>query len=116
MCYTGYNPTNGASHGREYDDDDPGGADLKEKLGRLSRSTRRTRPYFAVEAVEADVNRELQIEGIRRGLTDMEADRVTSHDDVTAEADRIIAEARSEDMLPFLDKAKREAPPKGDEI
>lgn len=69
--------------------------DLKDKLGRLAQNTRRTRSYLAAEAVEAYVNRELQIiEGVDRGLADMEAGRVTPHDAVTAMADRIIAEAR----------------------
>ena len=69
--------------------------DLKEKLGRLAQNTRRTRSYLAAEAVEAYVNRELQIiEGIQRGLADMEAGRVTPHEEVTARADRIVAEAR----------------------
>ena len=40
-------------------------SDLKEKLGRLAQNTRRTKSYRAGEAVEAYVNRELQIlEGI----------------------------------------------------
>lgn len=69
--------------------------DLKEKLGRLAQNTRRTRSYLAAEAVEAYVNRELRIiEGIQRGLADMEAGRVTPHDEVMAKADQIIAEAR----------------------
>lgn len=69
--------------------------DLKEKLGRLAESTRRSRSYLAVEAVEAYVNRELQIiEGIHQGLADMRAGRVTPHEDVMAEARRIVAEAR----------------------
>lgn len=69
--------------------------DLKEKLGRLAHDTRRTRSYLAAEAVEAYVNRELQIiEGIQRGLVDMETGKVTAHEDVTAKANRIIAEAR----------------------
>ena len=68
---------------------------LKEKLGRLAHSTRRTRSYLAAEAVEAYVNRELRvIEGIQRGLADMEAGRVTPHDEITAEAGRIIADVR----------------------
>jgi predicted transcriptional regulator len=69
--------------------------DLKEKLGRLAQSTRRTSSFLAAEAVEAYVNRELQIiEGIQRGLADMEAGRVTPHDEVMARAEQIIAEAR----------------------
>lgn len=69
--------------------------DLKEKLGRLARSTRRSSSFLAVEAVEAYVNRELQIiEGIQQGLSDMHAGRVSPHDDAMAEARQIIAEAR----------------------
>lgn len=69
--------------------------DLKEKLGRLAQSTRRTSSFLAAEAVEAYVNRELQIiEGIQRGQADMEAGRVTPHDEVMARAEQIIAEAR----------------------
>lgn len=73
--------------------------DLKEKLGRLALSTRRSSSYLAVEAVEAYVNRELEIiEGIQRGLADREAGRVTPHEEVMAEARQIIAEARQEKM------------------
>jgi len=69
--------------------------DLKEKLGRLAHSTRRSRSYLAVEAVEAYVNRELEIiEGIQQGLADMLAGRVTPHEEAMAEARQIIAEAR----------------------
>jgi predicted transcriptional regulator len=70
-------------------------ADLKEKLARLALSTRRTKSWLAAEAVEAYVNRELQIiEGVRRGLADKEAGRVTPHDEVISMADGIIAQAR----------------------
>ena len=69
--------------------------DLKEKLGRLAQGTRRSRSYLAVEAVEAYVNRELAIiEGMHAGLADMAAGRVTAHEDVMAEARRIISEAQ----------------------
>lgn len=68
---------------------------LKEKLGRLAQDTRRTRSFLAAEAVESYVNRELRIiEGIQRGLADMEAGRVTPHDEVMARGDEIIAQAR----------------------
>lgn len=68
--------------------------DLKERLGRLAHNTRRTRSYLAAEAVESYVNRELQIiEGIQRGLADMEAGRVTPQAEVMAGADQIIADA-----------------------
>ena len=69
--------------------------DLKDKLDRLAHGTRRTKSWLAAEAVEAYVNRELQIiEGIQRGLADMAAGRVTPHEEVMARADQIIAEAR----------------------
>jgi len=69
--------------------------DLKEKLGRLARSTRRSSSFLAVEAVEAYVNRELRIiEGIQQGLADMHAGRVIPHDEAMAEARQIIAAAQ----------------------
>ena len=69
--------------------------DLKEKLGRLAQSTRRSSSFLAVEAVEAYVNRELQIiEGIQQGLADMQSGRVTPHAEAMAEARQIIAEAQ----------------------
>lgn len=68
--------------------------DLKEKLGRLAQNTRRTRSYLAAEAVEAYVNRELQIiEGIDRGLADRKAGRVTPHKDAMDRIDAAIAAA-----------------------
>ena len=68
--------------------------DLKEKLGRLAQGTRRTRSYLAAEAVEAYVNRELEIiEGIQRGLADMDAGRVTPHDEAMDRIDAAIAAA-----------------------
>lgn len=68
--------------------------DLKEKLGRLAENTRRTKSYLAVEAVEAYVNRELQIiGGIQRGLADMEAGRVTPHKEAMDRIDAAISAA-----------------------
>jgi predicted transcriptional regulator len=69
--------------------------DLKEKLGRLARSTRRTKSFLAVEALEAFVDRELEIiAGIERGIADMKAGRVISHEEAMDQMDRIIEEAR----------------------
>lgn len=69
--------------------------DLKERLERLAQDTQRSKSYLAVEAVEAYVNRELQIiDGIQRGLADGDAGRVTSHVDVMAQAEEIIASVR----------------------
>ena len=68
--------------------------DLKEKLGRLAQNTRRTKSYLAAESVEAYVNRELRIiEGIQRGLADMEAGRVTPHKEAMDRIDAAIAAA-----------------------
>ncbi|HEX4182707.1 MAG TPA: CopG family ribbon-helix-helix protein [Caulobacteraceae bacterium] len=61
-------------------------ADLKAKLGRLAQGTRRSKSFLAAEAVSAYVDRELEIiEGIQRGLADVEAGRVVPHDKAMAE-------------------------------
>jgi len=60
--------------------------DVKEKLGRLAHDTRRSKSFLAAEAVAAYVERELEIiEGIQRGLADVEAGNVVSHDEAMAE-------------------------------
>jgi predicted transcriptional regulator len=62
------------------------GIDVKEKLERLARGARRSKSYLAAEAVSTYVERELEIiEGIQRGLADIEAGRVVSHDQAMAE-------------------------------
>jgi predicted transcriptional regulator len=71
-------------------------SEIKEKLGRLASDTRRTRSFLAAEAVAAYVDRELEIvEGIKRGLADVDAGRVVPHAQVMAEARQIIAEAKN---------------------
>lgn len=68
--------------------------DLKEKLGRLAQGTRRTKSFLAAEALDAYVNRELEIiEGIQRGLADMAAGRVIPHDEAMARIDAAIEAA-----------------------
>ena len=60
--------------------------EVKEKLGRLALDTRRSRSFLAAEAVGAYVDRELAIiGGIQRGLADVEADRMVSHEDAMTE-------------------------------
>lgn len=70
--------------------------EVKEKLGRIARDTRRSRSFLAAEAVAAFVDRELEIiEGIQRGLADMEAGRVVPHEQVMAEGRAIIDAAKA---------------------
>jgi predicted transcriptional regulator len=69
-------------------------SDLKDRLGRLAQSTRRSHSYLASEAVAAYVDRELQvIEGVQRGLADVAAGRVVPHDQAMNELDDAIARA-----------------------
>ena len=67
---------------------------LKDRLGRLAEGTRRSRSFLAAEAVEAYVDRELEIlEGIERGLADAKAGRTVSHADAMARLDAVIEDA-----------------------
>lgn len=69
--------------------------DVKEKLERIATDTRRSKSFLAGEAVSAYVDRELEIiEGIQRGLADVKAGRVVPHEQVMAEARKIIADAK----------------------
>jgi predicted transcriptional regulator len=64
---------------------------LKAKLGKLADGTRRSRSFLAAEAVETYVDRELAIiEGIERGLADVEAGRTVSHEDAMVSLRRVI--------------------------
>jgi predicted transcriptional regulator len=55
--------------------------ETKGQLEKLAAQTRRTKSFLAGEAIADYVERELAIvEGIKRGLADMEAGRVTPHD------------------------------------
>ena len=61
-------------------------AETKRKLERIADDTRRSKSFLAGEAVSAYVDRELEIiEGIKRGLADVEAGRVVPHDEAMAE-------------------------------
>ena len=58
----------------------------KNKLGQLAAQTNRTKSYLAAEAIDAYVERELEIvSGIERGLADMKAGNVASHADAMAQ-------------------------------
>jgi predicted transcriptional regulator len=68
---------------------------LKERLGRLAHDTRRSKSFLAAEAVSAYVDRELEIiDGIQRGLADVNAGRVVSHGDAMDEIDAAIEAAQ----------------------
>lgn len=69
--------------------------ETKEKLERLGDATRRSKSFLAAEAVTAYVERELEIvEGIKRGLADVEAGRVVPHEEAMAEMYAIIEAAK----------------------
>lgn len=65
--------------------------DVKEKLDRIAVDTQRSKSFLAGEAVAAYVDRELGIiDGIRRGLNDMEAGRLVCHDEAMDEIYAVI--------------------------
>ena len=71
--------------------------DTKRKLERLAADTRRSKSFLAAEAVTAYVERELAIiEGVQRGLADVETGRVVPHDEAMAELQAVIDVARSD--------------------
>ena len=70
--------------------------EVKDKLGRLAQDTRRSRSFLASEAVEAYVARELEIiDGIQRGLADVNAGHVVSHDAAVEELQAVIDVAQA---------------------
>jgi predicted transcriptional regulator len=69
---------------------------VKAKLDRIAADTRRSKSFLAGEAVAAYVDRELKIiEGITRGLADIEAGRLIPHEQAMAEAREIIMVAKA---------------------
>jgi predicted transcriptional regulator len=55
---------------------------VKKHLSRLAGHTKRTESYLAAAAIADFVERELAfVEGIRRGLDDMQAGHVTPHEE-----------------------------------
>ena len=67
---------------------------LQAKLGKLADGRRGSRSSPAAEAREADVDRELAIiEGIERGLADVEAGRTVSHEDAMASVRQALEDA-----------------------
>lgn len=69
--------------------------DTKRKLERLAADTRRSKSFLAAEAVSAYVERELAIiDGVHRGLADVEAGRVVPHDAAMDEVQAVIDAAK----------------------
>jgi predicted transcriptional regulator len=69
-------------------------SETKARLEQLARHTRRSKSFLAGEAIADYVERELAIiEGIKRGLDDMEAGRVTLHADAMARMRKTVADA-----------------------
>ncbi len=71
--------------------------EIKAKLDRLAGDTRRSRSFLAAEAVAGYVDRELAIlEGIQRGLADIQAGRVVAHDEAMGEIDAVVDATESD--------------------
>jgi predicted transcriptional regulator len=68
--------------------------EVKETLGRLAETTKRTKSFLAAEAIAAYVAREAEIiEGVQQGLNDREQGRVISHEEAMARLEATIAAA-----------------------
>lgn len=71
--------------------------DMKEKLERLARDTRRSKSHLAAEAVSAYVEREFEIiDDVERARRDVAAGRVVDHDDAMAEIEAAIRSVRAD--------------------
>ena len=69
--------------------------EVKERLGRLAKRTRRTRSFLAGEAIADYVARELDVvAGVERGLDDMRQGRVVPHKQAMRRVRATIAKAR----------------------
>ncbi len=74
---------------------------MKAKLDRLAQGTQRSNSFLAARAIEAYVDRELEIvEGILRGIEDVKAGRVVPHEEAMAE------------RLPWLRRRRPRKPPR----
>jgi predicted transcriptional regulator len=66
--------------------------DLKSRLGRLAKSTRRSQSFLAAEAVEAYVERELaMIEAIEQGREAVRRGDTVSQDEAEAGIEAVLA-------------------------
>ena len=75
----------------------------KSKLATLAARTDRSKSYLANDAIERYLERELEVvEGIEKGLADMDAGRVVHHDEAMK---RIrAADQQDTDLSDFMDK------------
>lgn len=65
--------------------------EMKARLGRLALDTRRSRAFLAAEAVVHYVEREQAIvDGIKRGLKDIEAGQLIPHDTAMDELSGVV--------------------------
>ena len=68
---------------------------LKDELDRLATLTQRTKSFLAGEAIAGYVARELAIvEGVERGLEDMRAGHVVTHEEAMRRIDAVIEKAK----------------------
>ena len=69
-------------------------SDLRERLEEIARHTRRSKSFLANEAIERYVQSESEIiEGILRGMEDVRAGRVVSHDEAMRRLRATVARA-----------------------
>lgn len=70
-------------------------AEVRSQLELIAKSTQRTKSFLAAQAISRFVETELQIvEGIKAGLTDVEAGRVVSHGEAMKRIRATIANPR----------------------
>lgn len=70
--------------------------ETKRQLETIAQETRRSKAFLAAEAVAAYARHEIEIiEGIKRGMADVEAGRVVPHDEAMAQIDAVIAAAEA---------------------
>jgi predicted transcriptional regulator len=68
--------------------------ELKERLGSFAQRTNRTRSFLASESITDNVVRELRVlEGVQKGLDDMQAGRVVPHAEAMRRVRRIFEKA-----------------------
>ena len=69
-------------------------SELRERLEKISRETRRSKSFLANEAIERYVQSESEIiEGIQQGLEDFKAGRVVPHEEAMRRFRATIARA-----------------------